>query len=161
MPQGDPIAFGPGPRPRSYGGLREPLADGWRVLRSARRLRSIYADGRVDPLLREQILVAVSRTNACRWCTEFHETRAGSVAGDGDPRAATAVAYAVARAQSRPGRPDPAVEQAFSEAFGPRERGDLEAVIDLILCASLGLNTVRAQAGGLWRRLPAPPARRG
>lgn len=120
------------------------------MLRRARRLRAIYVHEPIDAALREQIMLAVSRVNACRWCVHFHETRqgvgdvgsAGAMAG---ARLRAAVAYAVARAEAGRGRePDRAAEQAFREHFDARERSDVEAVISLIMFTNLTANSVRA-----------------
>lgn len=111
----------------------------------------------MDAVLREQIMLAVSRVNACRWCVSFHETQTArqGVGGarpadaDADPdsgaRRQTAVAYAVARAAAGRGRdPEPAVDRAFRERFDARERGDVEAVISLITFANLTANSLRS-----------------
>lgn len=157
---------------RTYGGLREWAGDGWIVLRCARRLRAIYAHELIDAALREQIMLAVSRVNACRWCVYFHETQAarqgvgearpadvGAVAG---ARLYTAVAYAVARAEAGRGRePDPVVDRAFRERFDARERSDVEAVISLITFANLTANSLRSLSErAAMRQVANKPARR-
>ena len=143
---------------RTYGGLLELLGDGWTVLRSARRLRSIYVHERVDAALREEIMLAVSRVNACRWCAHVHETRAAQQSAGkaeladvteatraSDSRARTAVAYAVARAEAGRSRgPHPQVDQAFRERFDAQERHDIEAVICLITFANLSANSLHS-----------------
>lgn len=140
---------------RTYGGFREWVADAWIVLRCARRLRAIYVHELIDAALREQIMLAVSRVNACRWCVRFHETQAAQQGGGAarpagagagaDARLHAAVAYAVARAEAGRGRePDPAVDRAFRQRFGARQRSDVEALITLITFANLTANSVRA-----------------
>lgn len=144
------------------------------MLRCARRLRAIYTRERIDAVLREQIMIAVSRANACRWCVSFHETQAvrqgvrearpadadaGAVA---DARLQSAVAYAVARAEAGRGLdPDPAVDRALREHFDPRERSDIEAVISLITFANLTANSLRSLSErAAMRRVGDKPGRR-
>lgn len=143
---------------RTYDGLFELLGDGLAVLRSARRLRSIYVHKRVDAALREQIMLAVSRVNACRWCAYVHETRAAQQSAGtaeladvtaatraSDSRARAAVAYAVARAEAGRGRrPHPQVDQAFRARFDAQERHDIEAIICLITFANLSANSLHS-----------------
>lgn len=160
---------------RTYGGPLELLGDGWTVLRSARRLRSIYVDELVDAALREQIMLVVSRVNACRSCAHFHETQAAQQnAGKAEPadaiattrandaRARTAVAYAVARAEAGPGRPPhPQVDRAFRQQFDAQKRDDIEAVICLITFANLTANSLHSLSDRLRpsrRRSAAPTA---
>jgi AhpD family alkylhydroperoxidase len=82
--------------------LRTLGADIAALVRAGSPLLVIYGSSRVDPTLRERVIVAVSRANACRQCTRVHEAWALRVgvptdeleqigAGDlaRDPRGAT------------------------------------------------------------------------
>jgi AhpD family alkylhydroperoxidase len=42
------------------------------VTRRAKSLTAVYGRGRLDGALRERVLLAVSRVNACRGCTFVH-----------------------------------------------------------------------------------------
>lgn len=160
-----------GSAPRTYGGFREWAGDGWTVLRCARRLHAIYARERIDAVLREQIMLAVSRANSCRRCVNFHETHAARQGGEAGPadadavagaRLDSAVAYAVARAEAGRGLdPDSAVERAFRKHFDAWERSDIEAVISLITFANLTANSLRSLSErAAMRRVGKKPGRR-
>lgn len=136
----------------TYGTPRALLVDASAVVRSAPRLYAIYARRRLDPALREQIMVAVSRANACRPCTRFHERMAaGQDAAEapvspgprGDQSVGhPAVAYATARAGAVDAPTDPHLEVALRKRFNADERRDIDAIIRLIRLASLSMNTL-------------------
>jgi AhpD family alkylhydroperoxidase len=142
--------------PRTFASAREAAADVLGVARRARPLLGTYARGDLDPALRERVMVAVSRVNACRGCTYVHERwagRAGVSAADleaiglGDldqlgERDRVAVAYAAALAQARFRRPvDPELRAAAGEHLTPRELAAVEAVARAMAVANLSVNT--------------------
>ena len=120
------------------------------------RCSATYARGDLDPALRERVMVAVSRVNACRGCTYVHERwadRAGVSAADLeaiglgdldalDERDRAAVAYAAALAEARfraAGRPRAAA--AAARHLTPRELAAVEAVARMMAVANLTAST--------------------
>lgn len=162
---GEHVPAGPAPAPdcpspRAYPTPRALLADASAVVRSAPRLYAIYARKRLDPALRERIMIAVSRANSCSACTRFHEriaARHGAAGAAPSPRsggegstADLAVAYAAARAEAAPAPPDPRMEVALRERLGAQELRDIDAIVRAMTLANLSLNTLAL----LRRRLP-------
>ena len=136
------------------------------VLGHAGPLTAVYLRGRLDPDLRERVMVAVSRVNACRGCTLVHERwafRSGvtsdELAAIGlddlatlDDRSRAAVLYATARAESRfsgPVPPDVAAEAA--SWLSRRELDAVEAIARAMAVANLSLNTVVTLRSSLQR----------
>ena len=143
------------------------------VLRAGPRLLSIYTSSRVDPALRERVVVAVSRANACRQCTRVHEAwalRAGVPAaelervGAGELAAIPAahrpaVMYVTALAEARfKTIPDDAQAVADEHLDRGRQR-DIAAVARLISFANLSVNTAHAAAHRLRARSTIPDPR--
>ena len=134
----------------------EAIGDVAGVARRAWPLAGVYARGDLDPALRERVMVAVSRVNACSGCTYVHERwagRAGVSAEDleaiglGDlgalgPRDRAAVAYAAALAEARFRRPvDPGLSAAAAEHLTERELTAVEAVARMMALANLTVST--------------------
>jgi len=143
------------------------------LLRAGPRLLSIYTSSRVDPALRERVVVAVSRANACRQCTRVHEAwalRAGVPAaelervGAGELAAIPAahrpaVMYVTALAEARfKTIPDDAQAVADEHLDRGRQR-DIAAVARLISFANLSVNTAHAAAHRLRARSTIPDPR--
>ncbi len=156
---GTAISAAPSPGPRTFTSRSEALSGIVGVLRRAGPLAAVYLRGRLDPELRERVMVAVSRVNACRGCTFVHErwaTRSGvtpdELAAIGlddlatlDDRSRAAVLYATARAESRfsvPVPPDVAEEAA--SRLSPRELDAVEAIAQAMALANLSASTVAA-----------------
>jgi AhpD family alkylhydroperoxidase len=110
---------------------------------------------RVDPRLREIVMLAVSEANRCRYCLTAHgelargagvtEEELGTLHErrwqDLPPRERAAVVSALRRAGF--GIPDAASEDvALEEHFLPREVAALAALVDAIRIANLSGNTV-------------------
>ena len=121
-----------------------------------------YLRGGLDPALRERVMVAVSRVNACQGCTYVHESwarRAGVTADDLqaigredlgrlDDRDRAAVAYAAALAEARFRGPIGAgLAAGVDDHLTPRELAAVDAVARMMAFANLVANT----AGGLPR----------
>lgn len=148
-------------------------ADIAQLVRASPRLLAVYGCGRVDPALRERVMVAVSRANACRACTSVHEAwalRAGASAEeleqigagrlvslpDGQ-RAAIVYAAALAEARSRLIPPD---ARAVADAHLDRERQrDIEAIARLMTLANLSVNTAQVVARRLRGKATSAGAR--
>jgi AhpD family alkylhydroperoxidase len=146
-------------RPRALGSAGEALSDFAGVLGRAGPLTAVYLRGRLDPGLRERVMVAVSRVNACRGCTLVHEhwaSRSGvsaeELAAIGlddmatlDARSRAAVLFATTRAQSRFRDPVPAgVASRAADHLTPAELAAVEAVARAMALANLFVNTIAA-----------------
>ncbi len=157
--------FVPVPRqsPRTFASPGEAIADVVGVLRRARPLTEAYLRGGLDPALRESVMVAVSRVNACRGCTFVHERwarRAGVTADDLqalglgdlgalDDRDRAAVAYAAARAEGRfRGQVTTELAASVSSQLTPDELSAIDAVARMMSLANLSANTVERLLGG-------------
>ncbi len=145
--------------PRTFASAREALEALAGVAWRSRSLVSAYLGGGLDRELRERVMVAVSRANACRGCTVVHERwaiRAGvsgaelEAIGLGDlavldDRNRAALLYATARARARFRGPVPAeVDAAARERLTEPELAALEAVARAISLANLSLSTISA-----------------
>jgi AhpD family alkylhydroperoxidase len=149
--------------PRLFDSPRESMRDLAAVIWRARPLAAVYAGGRVDAALRERVMLAVSRVNACRGCTFVHTRwalRSGVTPGEleaiglEDPggldrRSRAAVAYASALAETRFGSPPPGVASAVVAELTPTEIEAVEAVARLIAFANLTASTAEALLGRL------------
>jgi len=134
-------------------------------------LAGVYLGGMLDPMLRERIMVAVSRVNACAGCTAVHERwalRAGvstaelEAIGLGDlarldDRSRAAVIYATALAENRfRGTPDRELLALARRHLTAAELRAVEAVARMMALANLSASTLgrafRAggQHAGLW-----------
>lgn len=146
----------PSPEPRTFRSPGEALRDLIGALGHAGPLTAVYLRGRLDPELRERVMVAVSRVNACRGCTLVHErwairsgVTADELAAIGlddlstlDDRSRAAVVYATARAESRFSGPLPADVAAEAAArLNPRELEAVEATARAMAVANLSVNT--------------------
>lgn len=133
-----------------------------RALRNARA----YLARRIDPGLREQIILHVSSVNSCPVCSLVHGVRAHQVGLsdadiaharelrlDGwDPRTHAALRYAELRTTDHE-REHPEDVAAFERAFSPEERAEIRAVVDVFTFTNRFNNT--------WERLlPGAAARR-
>ena len=147
------------PKPRTFATPWEGLGDLMGVARRASPLASVYLRSRLEPELRERVMVAVSRANSCRGCTLVHERwaiRAGvtsdelAVIGLGDlaaldDRTRAAVVYATALAEARFRGPIPAdVAANAGDQLTPPELAAVDAVARAISLANLSVSTTRA-----------------
>ncbi len=145
--------------PRTFSSAGEALGELAGVLGRAGPLTAVYLRGRLDPGLRERVMVAVSRVNACRGCTLVHErwaSRSGvsaeELAAIGledlaalDDRSRAAVLFAIARAESRFHDPVPAaVASQAADRLTPAELAAVEAVARAMALANLSVNTIAA-----------------
>lgn len=127
-------------------------------------LLAIWGRGRVDPALREQIMVAVARANHCPYCTFAHEhwaeavgaspadvDAAGRDAEGLDPDTQLAIAYARARTVAAFGPVPEQLERAARARLGPRTMADIDTIARTMTIANRAANTVdalRARLGG-------------
>ncbi len=129
-----------------------------RVAARPRSLWSVWVRGDLDPVLREQVMLAVSHANACRYCVVAHHSWALAVGADADALAQLAgldpeqidretqveLAWALARLQAGFGPVDAELERALAARRTPRERTDLDTVVRAMTIANLAGNTFEA-----------------
>ncbi len=154
----------PLPHPRTFTSSGEAVSDVAGVLRRARPLAGVYLGRQLDRELRERVMVAVSRVNACRGCTRVHErwaihagVSAEEVAAIGlgdmaplDDRSRVAVVYAAALAERRFRSPPPrAIAIAAAEHLSKGEIAAVEAVARAMALANLSVSTTEAVCGRL------------
>ena len=147
-----------GGSPRRFTSPREVAADLAGLFRHATALAAVYLRDELDPTLRERIMVAVSRVNACAGCTAVHERwalRVGVAASDLealglgdlarlDDRSRAAVVYATALAEERfRGVPDSELIASARRYLTARELRSVEAVARMMALANLSVNTLR------------------
>jgi AhpD family alkylhydroperoxidase len=132
--------------------------DAIRLILAGPRLLAIYGRGRVDPALRERVMVAVARANACQGCTRVHEAwalRAGVSAeeleligaGELAPLRAeerAAIVYATALAEAGLGHVSADAQAVADDHLDSERRRDIEAVARLMTFANLSVNTADA-----------------
>jgi AhpD family alkylhydroperoxidase len=151
---------------RTFASAGEAVSDLGAVVGDAAPLAAVYLRGRLDPELRERVMVAVSRVNACHGCTLVHERwaiRAGisseelAAIGLGDiaaldDRSRAAVAYATARAEGRFREPAPTDVAAYAAArLTPAELAAVDAVARAMALVNLSVSTVEALRARLRR----------
>lgn len=123
-----------------------------------RDLIAVWGRRRLDPRLREQVMVAVAEANACRLCTLAHRRWAlaegvsddelaaieGQQPDDFDRRTWAAIAWAQARARTDLGPPPEELEAELARHYDAGERADLELVARVMTAANLSANTFDA-----------------
>ena len=154
-------------RPRTFASAAEWAGDLVGVAQRGGPLAAVYVRGRLDATLRERVMVAVSRVNACGGCTYVHERWAlrTGVSSDEleaiglddlaalDERSRAAVVYATALAEGRFRRPvAPEVAAAAAERLSVDEMSAIEAVARLMALANLSVSTAEAIAARARRR---------
>ena len=155
-----PVSAGPRRFDSPWDGLRDLAA----VSRRARPLVAVYAGVRLDDALRERVMVAVSRVNACRGCTFVHTRWAlhSGVTADEldaigldelgrlDRRSRAAIVYATALAETRfRASPPPEIAAAVAAELTPAELEAVEAVARMMAFANLAASTAQALLGRL------------
>lgn len=161
-----------GPVPRVYT-VPKLFADLGSVLTRAPALWAIWIGGRLPRALREQIIVAVAKVNACRMCEHAH-TRMALEAGVSDAELAaledmnpsafdrrTWLAIAHARERTRANFApvaDDASQEALNEALSAQTRSDVEDVARVMTVANRIANTLNALPDR-WHGKPVPESR--
>ena len=152
-------------RPLSFGGFRKRtqtlgpwLAGMLWILARRRDVWAIAAKHRMDPALREAVMVSVARVNACRVCSYVHQTHALHVglsvedlerivagsAAVGESQLAAATAYAEARAEEGFGPPSGPLRDRLVEVFGARGADDVELAARAMHQANMVMNALEA-----------------
>ena len=147
--------------PRTFASAAEWARDVVGLAQRSAPLAAVYLRGRLDATLRERVMVAVSRVNACGGCTFVHQRwalRAGvsseelEAIGLGDlavldERSRAAVVYASALAEGRfRRRIAPEITAAAAEHLSVDEMSAIEAVARLMALANLSVSTAEAIA---------------
>jgi AhpD family alkylhydroperoxidase len=148
--------------PRLFNSPWEAVHDLAAVTRRAKPLAAVYARGRLDDALRERVMLAVSRVNACRGCTFVHTRwalRSGVTTDELDAiglddlarldrRSRAAVVYAIALAETRfRSSPPPDVAAAVAAELTSAEIEAVEAVARMMALANLTASTAEALLG--------------
>ena len=161
----DAAAVPPGPSPRTFMSPWEAAAGIAGLWMRAPVLAGVYLGRMLDPGLRERIMVAVSRVNACAGCTWVHERwalRAGVSAAELeaiglgdlarlDDRSRAAVVYAAALAENRfRGAADRELVALARRHLTAAELRAVEAVARMMALANLSASTLgrMSRAGG-------------
>jgi AhpD family alkylhydroperoxidase len=135
-------------------------------------IAAIWGEQRVDPKLREQVMLAVAQANACRLCTMAHRrwalaegvTDAELAALEQhdqarfDRRTWAAVAWADARARADLGPVADEFERELARYYSRAERDDLDVVTRVMTIANRSANAFDALRERL-RGRPGPGSR--
>ena len=139
-----------------------------------RDLIAVWGRNRLDPRLREEVMLAVAEANACRLCTAAHRRWAlaegvsdeelaaleGHDAERFDRRTWAAIAWAQARTQSDLAPVPAELEAELARHYNEGERADLETVTRAMGVANRSANTFEALLERL-RGRPVPGSRIG
>ena len=148
------------------------LGQALRLLPKLVDIAAIWGAQRVDPELREQVMLAVAHANACRLCTMAHRrwalaegvTDAELAALEQhdlarfDRRTWAAVAWADARARADLGAVPDEFEHELARYYSKTERDDLDVVTRVMTIANHSANTFDALRMRLHGR-PVPGSR--
>jgi len=153
--------------PRTFASAAEWARDVLGVAQRGGVLAAVYLGGRLEARMRERVMVAVSRVNACSGCTFVHQRwalRAGVSSEELealglddltalDVRSRAAVIYACALAEDRfHGPTAPEIAAAAAERLSVDEMNAIEAVARLMTLANLSVSTAEAIAARARRR---------
>jgi AhpD family alkylhydroperoxidase len=148
------------------------LAQGGRIARRLPDVLAIWGRRRLDPKLREEVMLAVAQANACRWCTLAHRRWAlaegvsdaelasleNQDPGQFDRRTWAAIAWADARARADLGPVPAEFEAELARYYSATERDDLDLVTTVMTIANRSANTFDALLARLGGR-PVPGSR--
>ncbi|HRV60565.1 MAG: hypothetical protein KDB54_06775 [Solirubrobacterales bacterium] len=145
--------------------ISDLISDAASLVRRRSSVRAVWLKKRIDPNLREQVLVAVAEAVGCRICSFAHREvildSGGSVHAladfegeeDKDDRTFTAVVWAQSLVENDFQGTSPAVDREFRDRFNDHERYDLETVATTMKLAS----SCGYEADGLVARLRGKP----
>jgi AhpD family alkylhydroperoxidase len=120
-------------------------------------LRSYLPGAPLDPRTREQVILAVTEVNGCRYCAWIHGSWADYLGALDDPAEAHEALLTYARACAEAATPlDPS---ALGGVLPPEVLGTLRATVAQIEVANLVGNTVDGLLARATRRRPLDPAR--
>ncbi|MHB1569183.1 MAG: carboxymuconolactone decarboxylase family protein [Solirubrobacteraceae bacterium] len=147
----------------------ELLVEAGRLVRRVPDVAAIWGARRLDPKLREEVMVAVAQANMCRWCSLAHRQWAlaegvsdSELAGleeldaeKFDRRTWAAIAWADARTRADLGPVPVEFEDELARHYSPAERDDLDLVTTVMTIANRSANTFDALLARL-RGRPIP-----
>jgi AhpD family alkylhydroperoxidase len=148
------------------------LVQAGRIARRLSDVAAIWGTRRLDPRLREEVMLAVAQANACRLCTLAHRrwalaegvTDAELAALENqdperfDRRTWAAIAWADARARASLGPVPAEFEDELTHYYSAAERDDLDLVTTVMTVANRSANTFDALLARL-RGRPVPGSR--
>lgn len=129
------------------------------LLRRPAQLSQIWFSGRVDPGLREKVMLAVARANGCRFCTYAHaewalavgvsDAELAALEGQDERNFARDTWIVIAHARERASAEfsptgGHGYTQAMVDAHGPQLLDDIECVARLMTHANRTMNTFDA-----------------
>jgi AhpD family alkylhydroperoxidase len=134
-----------------------------------RDVKAIWVDERLDPVFREEIMLAVASANSCRQCSYAHRewalaeglSEAQIAALEGldeeafDARTWSAIAWAQATARSGLGEAPEIITTNFKERFDKRERSDINVIVRVMYWCNEISNAVDAA----WSRVKGRPVK--
>jgi AhpD family alkylhydroperoxidase len=137
------------------------------LIQHARDIKAIWIDESLDPVFREQLMVAVAGANACRQCSYAHRewalaeglSEAELAALEGldeesfDPRTWAAIAWAQATAHSDFEDVPEVIDRNFTEHFSAQEQSE----IDLVVRVMYWCNEISNGVDAAWSRLKGEP----
>ena len=139
---------------RTYHGIGDFLADIKFLLRNQRRVRAMMRSKTLSPKFRERLMLAVTRVNACRYCTRFH-TKAALTEGVNQQEIRmilqgmyqqcpleeiSAILYAEHWAETE-GRPDEAARQKLIDTYGQAMTDEIDIALRVIKTGNYTGNT--------------------
>lgn len=140
---------------RTYSGPLAFLADNLYLLKRMGRVRALMRGATLAPAFRERIMLAVTRVNACRFCTFFH---AKAALAEGIPRdeidrllagmfdgyteeERVALLYAQHWAETE-GKTDPGMRQQLLDTYGPEKTDAIDLALRVIRAGNYTGNSV-------------------
>ena len=120
-------------------------------------VRSYLPGGPLDPRSREQVILAVTEVNGCRYCAWIHGSWADYLGGLDDPADALEALLTYARASAEAGHP--LSTDSLADAIPPEVLASLRATVAQIEVANLVGNTVDGLLARATRRRPLDPMR--
>lgn len=120
-------------------------------------LRSYLPGSPIDARTREQVILAVTEVNGCRYCAWIHGSWADYLGDLDDPAEAEEALLAYARASAEAGTPLPTT--ALDGVLPPEVVASLRATVAQIEVANLVGNTVDGLLARATRRRPLDPPR--
>jgi len=132
----------------------------------------VWLKHEIDPGFREELMLAVSRLNDCRYCSWGHQEWA-HISGVSDAELAqveqldptgfnrrkwVAISYVRALVTANFGRLQPQLRRAMQHKYSPREIRDIEVIARIMDIANRGSNTWDAMLSRL-RGIPAADSR--
>ncbi|MBN1799823.1 MAG: carboxymuconolactone decarboxylase family protein [Spirochaetales bacterium] len=125
--------------------------------RQAKKIKNVTEEQKINPVLCEKVMLAVSGVTNCVYCSYLHTKNAlekgvrdseiikllNCEFGDFPEQEATAILYGQHWAETG-GRPEPGVRTRVAEYYGKEKLNHLETVIHALFMGNMVSNTVEA-----------------